>query len=474
MKKYISKISLILVLFIALSSCNEDFLDDPKPTSSVTGATIYGSREGAEAFLSGIHRRLRAQFTATDAAGINSIYFARVMKGNDIIQAPNWFGFDYENANREPTYRRTRFNWEFPYYVINQANNLIIGVTESSLGETDKAELIAQGRTLRAFMYFQLAMDYQSTYSENPSAPAPPIYLELSLEGKPMSTLTEMYSLILEDLNYAVANLDDNRLGKSYINKNVASGILARVHLVMENWAGAEAAANVAYGGSPASVLDAGGYGGGFSDISNVEWIWGTPQSTDQSNYYWGAPHSMIDHYTLSYQATFINNDFVALFSDTDVRNLFQDAYGVGVGDYRHYITSKFVFNFDSDNPLMRAPEMILIEAEAKLRQGDSDGAHDLLWALQSNRDGSAVKSENTGDALLEEILVERRKELYAEIGVEWFDAKRLRRGITRTGNHRIMGTASLTPDDKRFYLKVPQSEIDANDNIDDSVNANR
>jgi hypothetical protein len=49
------------------------------------------------------------------------------------------------------------------------------------------------------------------------------------------------------------------------------------------------------------------------------------------------------------------------------------------------------------------------------------------------------------------ETLVERRKELYA--GVEWFDAKRLRRGITRTGNHRIGASASLTTDDKKFFL---------------------
>jgi len=93
---------------------------------------------------------------------------------------------------------------------------------------------------------------------------------------------------------------------------------------------------------------------------------------------------------------------------------------------------------------------------------------------LQINQDGSAVKSSNTGSALLEEILVERRKELYAEIGVEWFDAKRYRRGITRTGNHRVGSAANLLPDDKKFFLKIPQDEIDANDNIDDSVNADR
>lgn len=115
---------------------------------------------------------------------------------------------------------------------------------------------------------------------------------------------------------------------------------------------------------------------------------------------------------------------------------------------------------------------MILIEAEAKFRQGDTAGAKELLFALQQNRDPQAVKSSNTGSALEEEILLERRKELYGEFGVEWFDAKRLNRGIVRDPNHRIV--LSLEPNDKRFFLKIPQAEIDANPNIDPSVNANR
>src|SRR5690606_40041627 len=117
---------------------------------------------------------------------------------------------------------------------------------------------------------------------------------------------------------------------------------------------------------------------------------------------------------------------------------------------------------------------MILIEAEAKLRNNDEEGAHDLLYELQLNRDPDAVKSTNTGDDLLEEILVERRKELYAETGVEWFDAKRLQRGITRSGNHRVGAQANLTANDKKFFLKIPQAEIDANDAIDESVNIGR
>ncbi|WBX71892.1 RagB/SusD family nutrient uptake outer membrane protein [Tenacibaculum retecalamus] len=472
MKNNILKIKVVLLLAVlSLTACSEDFLNDPQPTSSVTDVVVFDTREGVEAFLSGIHRQFRSQFTRTDSGGIYSMYFARIVKGNDIVQN-SWFNFDYDNDNREPTYTRVNFSWEFPYYMINQANILINGVTASSLSDVDKEELIAQGKTIRAFFYFQLAMEFQHTYTYDSTLPAPPIYTALSLEGKPMSTLDLMYDLIVNDLQDAVNSLDGSRLGKSYINQNVANGILARVYLVMENWSGAEQAAHDAYGGDVNAVLDATSYNKGFDDINNIEWIWGNPQTEDQTNYYYIAPHVFSDHANGPYNGTYINEEFVAEFSNTDVRKLFDSPYLSTPGDWRRYTTTKFIFAFDSDMPLMRTAEMILIEAEAKARQSEAD-AHDLLFKLQENRDMLATRSTNTGNDLLEEILLERRKELYAEIGVEWFDAKRLRRALPRTGAHRLINS-DLTADDKKFFLKIPQREIDANPNIDESVNTNR
>lgn len=475
MKKINLNLLLLLILASSIISCNDEFLNEPQPTDAVTSSVIFGSRDGANAFVSGIMRSFRSQYDATDAAGVNSIYYARTVKGNDIIQRATWFTYDHENANREPTYRRVRFSWNYPYYMINQANNLIIGAEETSgLSDSDKKEIIGQGKAIRAFFYFQLAMEFQHAYSFDSSLPAPPIYTEVATEGNPMSTLSEMYDLIIADLTFATNNLNDSRLAKSYINQNVAYGILARVYQTTGNWTGAEDAAKRAYGGgSPASILNR-NYSNGFSDISDSEWIWGSAQSLDQSNYYWGAPHAHSDHTVSSYAATFFNNDFVNLFSPSDIRNTFFKGYAVPETDYRNYISSKFRFTFDADHPIIRTAEMLLVEAEAKYQNGDTAGAHNLLFALQSNRDALATKSGNTGQALLDEILVERRKELYAEIGVEWFDAKRYRQGIPRTGNHRLMGAAGLNADDKRFFLKVPQAEIDANDNITDSVNENR
>ncbi|MFB9110219.1 RagB/SusD family nutrient uptake outer membrane protein [Flavobacterium gyeonganense] len=477
MKNIISKIFITFLAVMMLTGCSDEFLEEPQPTDAVSENVVFGTREGVEAFISGIMRRFRGQYTNTDAAGLNSIFFARSVKGNDIIQADNWFGFDYANDNREPTYRRTTFSWNYCFYMINQANVLIKGVEQSTaLGQSDKVELAAYGYALRGFFYHQLALEFCPTYSIDANFPAPPIYTETSITGNPMSTVGEVYNFIVEDLKKAVAGLTEDRLGKSYINKNVANAILAQVYQVMGKWQEAEEAAIAAYGGNPTAVLNAAQYSTGFDNIENTEWIWGSAQSVDQSNYYYNAPASMTDHLTTSYSATYVNREFVSLFSTTDVRARFQrkSATITNINDFRYWITTKFKFSFDGDNAIIRTPEMILIEAEAKYMQGETSPAHDLLYILQKNRDVNAVKSTNTGAALLDEILVERRKELYAENGIEWFDAKRLRRGITRTGNHRVGAAANLTVDDKKFFLKIPQAEIDANPFIEPSVNDGR
>jgi hypothetical protein len=461
----------LFILTIFVSGCSEEFLQEPAPTDKVSGAVVFASRAAAEAHISGMLRLSRAQYAATDTGGLNSLYFARSVKGNDLVMSANWFLFDYAHENREPNYRRVNFVWEFCYYMIYQANALINGLPESPLSDVDKAELTAQARAIRGFYYFQLAMEFQDTYAVGKSKPSLPIYTEVSTDGKPMSTLQEVYDQILSDLTLARDLGSASRIDKSYINTNVINAMLSRVYLVMENWSAAETAANNARQGFP---LSASGYANGFNNLEgNEEWIWGMPQSLDQSNYYWGWPHAGTDFYTLSYSAVHWNDTFVNSFSDTDVRNIFvSGALGGTPADWFYHISRKWTFTFDADHSIFRSAEMILTEAECKARQGDDPGAHSLLFSVQSNRDPLAVMSSNTGADLIEEILFERRKELYGEVGTEWFDAKRLQRGITRDGNHRVFVT--LEPNDKRFYLKIPQKEIDSNDFIDETINDGR
>ena len=469
-------LQLVCVFFVAVvftTSCSDDYLDEPKNENGLTDVVVFSTRQLADAYVSGIMRNYRSQYTTVDTGGLYSMFFARTIKGNDMIQADNWYGFDYANDNREPNYRRTVFNWLFNYDMIFQANQLIAGAERSpALTEADKKELIAMGKAIRAYHYFQLALEFAPNYTTDPTAAKLPVYVEPVTGASvpnPPSTTTEVFALIKSDLADAIADLPETRLGKSYINKSVANGMLANVLLVtQDDWAGAAAAAQAAYGGSASSAVVSTNWAGGFDDMTDNDWLWAMYQDDVETNYYYAAPHVMTDHLTLSYAATYVNSVFVNKFSDSDVRKKFFDIYGVAT-PWRKFVTTKFAFTFGADLAIMRKSEMVLVHAEAEFKLGNEAAAKNLLFALQSDRDPSAVMSANSGTALYDEILLERRKELYGETGVEWFDARRLRKAIVRDNVHRIVLT--VPADSPLFYLKVPQQEIDRNPNIDETIN---
>ena len=115
---------------------------------------------------------------------------------------------------------------------------------------------------------------------------------------------------------------------------------------------------------------------------------------------------------------------------------------------------------------MMRVSEMYLIEAEAKAELGEADAA-DVLFALQSDRDPAAARSTAaTKAALIDEILLERRKELYGELGINYLDIKRRQLPLRRSGNHSAAFRFNIPANDPRFIIKLPQREIDANDAI--------
>lgn len=475
MNHKLSKLFLsLLVAGTFLTGCSKEFLDEPKPGTSVAPTDVFASNEGVRAYFNGIYRRLRTQYgTATDAWGIASVNLSREVKGLDVVLPnSNWYTFDYEHDNREPTYRRTVFTWGFFYDLINQANNVIAGVEGSSLAESSKNAFIAEARALRAWCYFELVREFAHAYSENPEGPGVPIYTTpttAETKGNPRAKVSEVYDLIVEDLTFAVANLGTSRPLKDAINKNVANGLLARVNLEIGEYAAAITAAQAARQGFN---LNAGNYSTPFTDINKSEVMWGFPQSSDQTIYY-GTPSAFWGLATVSsdppgYYNFFIDSNFVNTFSATDVRK--GTFYRTGVTDIRKWKSSKFgkVTTFTDHIIMMRVPEMYLIEAEAKARLNQADAA-DVLFTVQQNRDPSAVKSGNTGQALINEILLERRKELYGEIGISYLDIKRLGLPLVRSNGHAALYRLNIPANSNRFTLKIPQTEIDANQSLTDA-----
>ncbi|WP_266366679.1 RagB/SusD family nutrient uptake outer membrane protein [Tellurirhabdus rosea] len=461
---------------LSLGSCSKDYLEAPQPTAQISPDQVFSTPDGARAFFNGIYRRLRSQWinlnetagNSTDAWGVVSVNLAREMKGDDIINPGGWYQFDYRHENREPTYRRTIFTWAFFYEFINQANIMIDGVQKSNFPEATKTRYIAEARALRAWLYFETIREFQHTYLKDPNAPGIPVYTEptgIETTGKGRGTVQQVYDQINADIDFAVANLDNSRLLKSNIDKNVALGLQARIALEQGQWAKAETAAIAARQGY---ALNAAQYKTGFKNIDSEEWMWAFPNTeTDGQTLYYGIPNSFFAKAGNGYDNFFINEEFVKKFTTTDVRNLFQPYTSTNV--QRKWSTTKFGddLDFNAAMPMMRVSEMYLIEAEAKAEQGKQAAAADVLYTLQKNRDPQAVKSAAaTKAALIDEILLERRKELYGELGIQFLDVKRRQLPLVRTGNHSPAFKFNIPANDPRFVLKIPFREIDANPNI--------
>ena len=247
MNSYINIAILIFGLVSISMSCSE-FLDEPKPTTAVTPHDVFSSEDGVRAHFNGIYRNLRSQWRSvdgksggyTDTWGFVGINLTRMVKGTDMMVPYGWYAWDYRHENRNSTYYKVRFIWDFLYENINQANIIIKGVEESDFPDSAKNKFIAEARALRAWSYFNLIREYQHPYSSDPNAPGIPIYTEpASIEsvGESRGTVQAVYDQIVNDLDYAVQNFDPSgeRLLKSNINISVAYGLLARVKLDMRS-----------------------------------------------------------------------------------------------------------------------------------------------------------------------------------------------------------------------------------------------
>lgn len=479
------------------SSCSKDFLNAPTPKNGdLTDNIIFSTKAGARSALTGIYWVLRSEnmngYGSQGAGvltnrGLQTTMFHFEMKGNDLLDVhagTYWYGNESTWVegyyNRDADGSRTPQIWDMFYTVINNANAIIKYAPSISDGsDEEKKQFIAEAKALRAYSYFWLARVYQRSYSVNPDAPAVPVYLEPTnkeTDGNPRASLKEVYAQIREDIDFAVANLTASRSEKYEINKNVAQAMAAMIYqeLAMQDntlWDQVITNARSAVEGYP--LMSNAAYKQGFNTISNSEWIWGLPVPNDQSLTYYSI-YSYMDQANGYYKNIYATSELYNLYEATDERRtlLVDPGYGPSLPLYQNY-TNKFKSRtaglMEGDIILIRSAQLLLIEAEAYIHKNEFQRAVDKLYELQELRDPAALKLSSTlsKEALLDEVIKERRRELYGENGGVYFDYKRLQKTFKRTGNHSHLVT--IEPDDKRWLLRIPQKELDANPMINDA-----
>jgi tetratricopeptide (TPR) repeat protein len=470
--KLITKYFLSAILLTSIISCDSDeFLDEPVPTDSVTSVAAYGTVSGVEASLTGTYSVLRDYFASHDTAGAKAYYLGADVMGTDVTCPDfNWYIFETRwDVVDSSNGRRVAWAWGMYYSVANSARTHIKGISESpGLSDSQKSAYIAELQALEAHCYFNLARYYSGSYAAGDSQPGIPLYTQpqsVDNTGAPRGTLKDTYDRITSQLESAIPNIPTTLSHKYRFNRSVAQGVLARVYLEMGEWQKAADMANAAKAGYP--LMDSAEYQAGFNDINNDEWMWGIPVNAEEQ-FGFARFYSFIDHTSNGYNDLYIWNDFADLFtSPTDARkNLI--VVNNPSDPFKTYITTKFRDLADQSGDLvfMRSSEMWMIEAEALAELNMLDDAKDALLEVLKARDpNAALSTASTKEDLIDEILVERRKEFYGELGLGYFDLKRRNKGLVRDGASQRWHL-TVPAGDSRWKFKIPQDEIEKNVNL--------
>lgn len=479
MKKYIFAILAAASLMSAVSC--EKFLTT-EPSSSVSDTQVFVSLKGAQAALNGCYYLLFFDYgSRADTQGYISQIMTFDVDGEDIIVNGGWYGYDYNMwGHQRGDIFKAYALWNYYYNIINNLNSIICYTPQiDGATEAETNPIVGEALAMRGWAYFNLAQLFQQTYvlAHERNMPGVPIYTEPTTdqtEGKSRGTIDDTYDQIISDLTLAEEYLQGaTRSAKNHFDKDVVNGLLARVYLVRNEWDKAAAYAAKARSGYPLTSNE--DWNSGFNNIDTKSWMWGMmvdEEHTLDANGDYG-PFAMWTNYITrdggdfwSFNCFYLNDLFAELFSADDIRGqqIYYDA------DKGLHCSKKFYDTVDltGDFCFMRADEMLLIEAECASRQGDDVTAATLLNELRTLR--GATPTSTIGSSLLEEILTERRKELYGE-GFAWYDIIRTQKGLTRQGNHSNFGGAVVVPPRSwRFVYQIPTNEILNNPNINSDL----
>lgn len=456
-----------------LMACDQFGIDNTDPSDSVASDQAFTSVTGFESVLTAAYDRLQAfnrygQYYQLypDALADNAASGGGSGRYSDVI--PN-------NTNMG--------GYALMYESIDFTNNII-----TKIGDFDpdvqnpqqvKNRIEGQARFLRALNYFDLMRNY--AYEPGREVDGFDLGVILRLEPTESATdadfrarasNTEVYDQIVTDLDSATAQLEGIRLSKNLGNRAAAFALKARVHLYLEEWQAAEDAASQALSLAPNVV--------GTSGNLLV--------SQSQFESAWSAPTHSESIFELSMQqgtdgdATFSNSALSALsyaecvagqcdegefrefsfevtpsstlpYSSDDVRTSLIDTLSNGTPVLGKY--SNTIAEFTDRVPLIRVPELYLIQAEAR-----AEGASgDPLVPLNTVREARGL-SPFSGSNVIDAVLAERRREFVYE-GHRWFDLKR--RGMDIPKPQSNAAVSPLPYENRRILAPLPSDEVSSN-----------
>ena len=456
--------TLVLILFcIAFSSCKKSFLDRQPYGSLPTNEAITNAADMQTA-LNGIYATLRSP----NLYGRTIPLVGDLLADNVYISTTNsnryleFFQINYtvNNGNAEGI-------WQTAYNAILDANNVI---NSSPQGTPETNQYRGEALALRALLYFELVKFFAKPYTVDANALGVPLVLTYDPFVKPKrNTVAEVYAQIKKDLDQTIQLMTEDR-SSGYFTKYAAKALLARMYQFKADWSNALATAK--------DVIDNSGYQ--LLALNQVTSYWGsnTPR-TDKLETLFEVVFDLVGNAGNNSLAYFYDQsggygDALAaqslynLYSSTDVRRSLILTSSPTRGNVR--VVNKYPNSSQPDKDevkVIRLSEVYLIAAEAAYQTGNATLAKTYLNAVATRRDPNFTGYTSTGTALLNDILLERRKELAFE-GHRYWDLARYNLDVVRVnlaGNYPGVPLV-ISASSFRRILPIPQSELDANPNI--------
>lgn len=518
--KHTIKIAAALVgTLLALSSCIEETF----PTEYTTDDQLSGTEEGLESQVNGLNAWL-VKFNSLGYEyneeehfdfGYPGLCLFYEALGQDM--ACRYTGYDAlyfvrNFSSMSPEGLTSWFPWQYLYTQIYLANSILKGVDAENPTDRQKA-YIGQALVFRAMAYFDLARlyCYRGTQTGRFVGLSVPIIREhttqAEAENNPRASEDDLYDqLIIPDLKQAAELLDGYvRPAKTYADKAVAEGLLARVYLQREMWAEAAQTARKAIDDSGCSPLSKAQYtdsATGFNSLaSQNSWLWGASMNSESEAVQTGicnftsfaANENLFGYAFVNYAPKQIDARLYASIPDTDFRKqLFVDPAGkipilsnfVYLDYMPDYASVKFrpgrgniedaLIASATDFPILRVEELLLIEAEAEGMRDASRGRQLLEAFVRTHRDPAYTCNAATSAEVQDAVFQQRRIEFWGE-GITPFDFKRLAKPIVRGYEGTDHGTGfcynSPTGPAPWLTLSIPRKEMDNNKGITDADN---
>ncbi len=493
-------------------SCNLEF----EPTDSGSGNDLLKNASSAVSIVDGIYSTMWTAGWSTggnthQCFGISAYNIALEAMGDDFImqgQGNGWFWFDH-CYNIKAYYNSDSFRsydvWNANYTWISNANYLLSAEETMAGSDEDRAYVFGSAYAIRALSYFNLANWYarppysalQDKYRwQDPGVPiyTKPTYKDFT--GGPREKLETVFRQIDSDLDKALELLEKGdgsalKGNKSHITLNVALGIKTRVALAEGDWETALKAAERIIESKEYTIGGESELMNGMNSISAANVMWGAGiENTEQAGGYAGF-FTHMDNTDGAYAQSapkLISSTLYKQMRGNDIRLRWWNP------DDREapYVSDKFHFSnvaaWLGDYIYMRVEEIYFDAAEAALRLGNQDKAVAYLNAVMQKRSAGYDASSKSGlllgattnswtGSLLEEILVQKRIELWGEFG-RVTDVRRLGQGIDRKSTDGFAdeclttmasnGVVLTDPENYEWVMTIPQDEINNNPNINE------